>query len=467
MKPRIIQTPRGLEIETASDVSAVANVSQIKVLPVEDLENGATVWVSGLRTSFFYDKASSAAPDDIDVVAPVNGVGRWVKEFGTASSLVGTATISGAVPNAVLKVDSNRQVIAATRGQDFPDLPGNDGAKSSALVFGQEYLFAFQQALANGTSCKICFSGDSTTDGAGVDDGYKIWQLVPFLGVRKGWTPLALSAAPLTVGVNRGQSGKNTQDWARGATAQNPGAAYVVGDIATAPKLFIVRWGINDPQQGRTLANFESDLRAGLAAIRATYPVDQASIMLCTPNTTDYLQSNPAWHALINPVIRKAALDYQCCFLDIYSSFHIAHSTGGWMDAIKVHPGNWFNKRIAGLIADTIFPEVADPGEVQPTYSANWGVYPGATVPAIVRVGRMVLVTGLVRSGLNPPTIGQPIVILPHIVSKGDVWATCASDAGASNVSIAANDSAIILRSGTGGAGFLALNVLFRVGTTT
>lgn len=90
MKPRIIQTPRGLEIEAVDEVTAVSNVLQIKVLSVEGLENGATVWVSGLRTSFFYDKTSTAIADDVEIVRPNNGIGRWVREHTAHADAAGS-----------------------------------------------------------------------------------------------------------------------------------------------------------------------------------------------------------------------------------------------------------------------------------------------------------------------------------------------------------------------------------------
>jgi len=193
--------------------------------------------------------------------------------------------------------------------------------------FGQEYMAAWHKLLIAQTSTPtrkpiIVFSGDSTTLGTGVGAGYTLDALLQRAATLTGMqTPYGISC------VNRGQSGKNTAQWVRD---------YVAGDLSANPDLLVLRWGLNDPgfysanpDSGpaadagqsaagrRTVNDYLTSLRAGLAAIRASRSVSSLSILLMAPNAVGDTPNarDELWLEQIIPGIKQAARDYGCAFL--------------------------------------------------------------------------------------------------------------------------------------------------------
>ena len=225
------------------------------------------------------------------------------------------------------------------------------GGSGSDLIFGREYLSYFHdrliQAVTTGTVSTIVMSGDSTTAGGGeITSPYHIWELIPAAAERRGLRGV--------VAVNRGQSGQSTNAWV---------SSYLAGDMALNPDLLVVRWGINDPFYGRTPAQFETSLRQGLATIRSSRNVGNLSILLCSPNATNDSPNgrDAAYYEAIVPMIKKAARDYKCCFIDIYNWCLDAPAANSWMDnpygdGRHIHPLNRMNTWIADLHTQAIFP---------------------------------------------------------------------------------------------------------------
>ena len=106
--------------------------------------------------------------------------------------------------------------------------------------------------------------------------------------------------------------------------------------------------------------NWIASLNGALAALRAAKGLDQLSIVLMAPNTSDYVPAGhtPAYHENMQPLLRQAARKYSCCFIDTYS--FLKDSTNAqatlWLDSLLTHPLSEMNLQIAGLICDTIFP---------------------------------------------------------------------------------------------------------------
>lgn len=216
-------------------------------------------------------------------------------------------------------------------------------------LFGGEYLYAFQSKLLDSAvSAKIVCSGDSTTEGgyAGVDAKYLIHALLKREGIQRGHSVDT---------VNAGHSGKNTAEWV---------STYLSGDLAQAPDLYIVRWGINDPTSGRSIQDFATSLRQGLQTVRASKGVDELSVLLMTPNTTadTYNGRDEKWQEAVRKVCRQAAREFQCAFIDTYALWRDGRSGADlWMDnpmslGQPIHPKSIMNVWICSVIADAIFP---------------------------------------------------------------------------------------------------------------
>lgn len=244
-------------------------------------------------------------------------------------------------------------------------------------VTGQEYLAAWYknvwfQTITPSRELRIVFSGDSTTDGGvgnGVNNGFNIWELVP-----QGIYNRGLQGAYGTIGINRGQSGANTQQWVDN---------FVAGDIAASGDLYVLRWGINDPgwlkngttppiDSGQSYPNrrdvndFATSLRAGLTLMRASLPFESVSILLMMPNSTyDIPNARDAlWYEQLRDVYVQAARDFNCAFIDTYAImqdsrklFNILMDDPMPTSGRGIHPNDAMNSIIAGHICELLAPE--------------------------------------------------------------------------------------------------------------
>lgn len=223
----------------------------------------------------------------------------------------------------------------------------NSAADVGRHVFGQEYLYAFHERLRSKLASTILCSGDSTTSGGytGLDAGFYIHELLMGLGFDAGHSITA---------VNGGHAAKHTGEWV---------SDYLTADLATNPHCYVIRWGINDPWAGRTINQFATSLRQGLAQIRASKSVSQLSVLLMAPNSTADTANgrDERWHEQARKVCRRAARDYQCAFIDTYSLWQDARNGADlWMDNPSslgaLHPKNTMNTWIASAMAEVLFP---------------------------------------------------------------------------------------------------------------
>lgn len=237
----------------------------------------------------------------------------------------------------------------------------------SRFVIGQEYLWAFHSGVINnpvGTKLDAAMSGDSTSRGAfgpgNLPVEYQVYQLLDAQLNRYGiFGP---------VFHNRATSGMTTREWIGPPT---PGAITLDEDIAAFPNLtlYILRWGLNDGAPGtgyHDIEQYRRDLREALTRIRAWKGVDQLSIILMTPNTTSETAfRDEAWHERVSRVVKRAARDFQCCFIDTYAIWRDARSgLGKWLDTegmggSGIHPDRVFNHWIADEIGRVAFSPLA------------------------------------------------------------------------------------------------------------
>jgi lysophospholipase L1-like esterase len=214
------------------------------------------------------------------------------------------------------------------------------------VVFGKEYLSTIHKAIMNTIPFTTVISGDSTTENLTVVDKYKVHNILKSL--------FDINGLPFTTVLNHGHSGQGTFQWSQ---------SYVNDDIASNPKLLILRWGLNDPAGGASIADTEFALRDGLTKFRNAKPYNQCSIILMTPNSTnnDANGRGQAWHKAINSMFRKVARDFQCCFIDTYALLQDSFSSiaSEYMDnvaGVHVHPQDVMNIGIISKLFDVIVP---------------------------------------------------------------------------------------------------------------
>lgn len=352
---------------------------------------------------FVYLAGSAAVADDVDVFAAtgMGGVGRIHRIPVGVLSTSDAGAVSDGVTNDNARVAA---ALATRRGTvTTPErlrvlvdaignplgvrLPGpgsivkavsggvqrlNSDGDLYQYVTGLEYMAAFHNLLITQHTTPtrqpiIVCSGDSTTAGDGVSADYQLDDLIKRAGTTAGLqTPFGLSV------LNRGQSGQMTQQWVD---------THLAGDLAANPDLLILRWGINDPgylksgagapldagqdfPDRRDINDFATSLRTGLATIRASRGVASLSILLMVPNSTSDTPNarDEIWYEQVREVVRQAARDYLCTFIDTYAFLRDSRPAANvWMDdpfgdGRAIHPLNVMNTWITGLMAEVIFP---------------------------------------------------------------------------------------------------------------
>src|ERR1035437_2932282 len=212
----------------------------------------------------------------------------------------------------------------------------------SGYVFGLEYLSPFLKRITTNVTQSIMMVGDSTTYGMQITtSSYYLMNLL---------TTMLNGPGVANTLLNDAQSGTTTGYWT---------ASMLPAQVALNPNMMIIRYGINDESDPM----FETNLRSGLSYIRNIKSVDSCSIILMTPNATndDVNHRGLAWDLAMNPIIRKAARDYECTFIDTFTYLRDAYSADvswldNWSPGIHLHPLEMMNLRIAAIIANTILP---------------------------------------------------------------------------------------------------------------
>lgn len=237
----------------------------------------------------------------------------------------------------------------------------NTYADKNQHIIGQEYLYHLINKLRTrsaGTIIKVVMAGDSTTVGVGTTadgvgagaTGTLQWYL--------GRLCEAYGIADIQW-VNDGVSSSATNQWI---------ASKLTAQLAMNPDVMFVRFGINDPTQGRNLDWFLDDLDLGLSTIRASKTIDQTSIVLFTPNTVSDTPNgrDEKWFEQINHGIKALARKYQCAFIDTYALWQDSRNgaAGKWLDdpltspsGRGIHPNDDFNAWITTVIFDLMFPK--------------------------------------------------------------------------------------------------------------
>lgn len=216
-------------------------------------------------------------------------------------------------------------------------------------VFGVNFLSSFHKKIMNGTATKIVFSGDSTTAGDSVVSRSNfIDQVVLTAAQKDGFSNVTVE--------NNGVGGKHTGEWE---------TLYVNNDLADAPDVLVLRWGINDPYYGRTLDQFVTSLRNGLGTVRAARPLNSLAIILMSPNSTSDTPNkrDELWYETMIPAVKEAARDFQCCFIDTYGFHQDSRNASDWMDdpfgdGRHIHPTDVANLWFGGYIYDVLFPTI-------------------------------------------------------------------------------------------------------------
>jgi hypothetical protein len=236
-------------------------------------------------------------------------------------------------------------------------------------IWNVETLYGWYTKLHNNTACKVLFTGDSTTQGYDLDMPYYTTELFKSFAARDGWTNITT--------VNSGVSGATTEFW---------DLNRVAGEIAQAPDLYVVRWGLNDGTSATfDVTTFITALRSGLNKIRTATPLSSGiGILVMTPNSSSYTTTcSNLWNEAMYPAIKQACYDYQCCFYDTYALHQNSRQSAGlWMDAYYIHPRDNMQAWIMAKLYDTIIPgfyKNFHDATFPVTTKAFWSVPTGAT----------------------------------------------------------------------------------------
>jgi lysophospholipase L1-like esterase len=331
---------------------------------------------------------------------------------GTTSSARGGDTVSLTSTDFCTSAGTGQEIPCTVDGAIDTRNTGT-GDLSDSTLFGREYLYAFTKKLmTTGAVPTIVLAGDSTTAGDGIiDPNYFLQNLLRQIITR--------NFRDATI-YNDGVSGSNTEQWR---------TTYLTGQLARTPDLMIIRYGINDGAGNR--AGFETSLRSALATIRASRAVSSLAILLMSPNSTNDTPNgrDETWYKIAVPIIRKAARDYQCTFLDTYTAFRDSTNAGAWMDdpygdGRHIHPRDALNLVIANQIAEAIFPH-----SVRAVLGKGLRLASDAGAEMFFNGDQISINRNPMTGAVSDASLGSAAVMLPPSPSGGDfqVWTSPAA----------------------------------------
>ncbi|MBI6551038.1 SGNH/GDSL hydrolase family protein [Pseudomonas veronii] len=358
--------------------------------------------LAGSKGKVMVQTATPAAADQlvqnlwIDITSSANTPKRWngsawaavtdkvatdaAAAAANALSVANTKADASAVNSLTTRVTTAEGSISS-QGTSITGLTSSLATTIQSYGFGLEYLYAFHtKLLAQTVPVKVTMSGDSTTNGAG--------SVSPYTPAEQLSSALAERGVNCTV-LNRGHDGNSTADWVDN---------WVAADAAENPDLYIIRWGMNDTYYGRSIAQFEASLRAGLTIYRSTRGLTTNSILLMPPNAADAVPwgtgiADAAWGKACNEVAKLVARDFSCAYLDVYSWLKDgAAGAGRWLDGTVgghngVHPKPVMNAVITDFIAEFAVPKNLRPrvpkgvvktvtgSDLPATFPVGWSVY--------------------------------------------------------------------------------------------
>ena len=317
----------------------ISTVSGVENAALSD-DNGMFRWfvANGTYDMRFYDGNDVFVSVEIGV--PMFEASQVLVDLSgdEGATLVGTPTgtvqddIDARPTAAALAAPTGGELVALESGltlqATYDRLPSDDNTR---YWFAGEYLSTFRAILATGSGANITMSGDSTTAGTGLSGGYIPDVHLRSLGRDYGADYLVIN--------NRGQAGKDTADWL---------ADYLAGDIALATNLYILRWGVNDPDtalKGLTVAQSLANYETALQTIRAAKGLTDSSILIMAPNACIGRGRTEAWFREMVEGLRKLARQYECAFFDTfnYTRDALQNIDIGWDDVLAdgtmaIHP---------------------------------------------------------------------------------------------------------------------------------
>lgn len=227
----------------------------------------------------------------------------------------------------------------------------NSDADKYQHICGLEYLSSFHKKLIAGTGVRCQLSGDSTSVFDGGTAGYDIFSLLQNLTIRSNFTNVTWSSSSAL--------GLSNVSWVNTVLPSDL-------SMSTPMDLYILRYGINDAQDGKTAKQSIDLVESGLATIRANsnFTKDKLSIILCTPNThQDHISgsySGEIWIEDYRKGLKSLARKYQCVFFDTYAMWQDARNASDYMGD-RLHPQSVFYAWQADKLFNVIFPSIFRP----------------------------------------------------------------------------------------------------------
>lgn len=213
-----------------------------------------------------------------------------------------------------------------------------DLAIQGKYAYNVEHLAAYYEKLRTKTAVNTVLAGDSVIAGSGTADTY----YRPVYLLRDLHQSSGVNIVTVT---DSGHSGETCANWVSTRLAE---------DLALNPDLYFFNYGLNDAVLTNPLSTFETNLINGLTTLRASKP--NMPVILCTPtgvNHSDGLRIN-TWIESIYPIIKQAAEDFDCCFMDWYH--YLQNPSTTWLDEFLLHPNSTGYLLLMDLLFDTIYP---------------------------------------------------------------------------------------------------------------
>lgn len=246
----------------------------------------------------------------------------------------------------------------------------NTYADEYQITTSREYAFRIYKRLSIGGKCNVFVYGDSTIEGyvappSVLPAAFRPEFLLKAILEDQGFPDVSVT--------NRGISGTSWGNFLTGGTDRYGNAFTPIGDLATQPDLFIIKYGANDgvplvpgESVAARLTRMAAFMRTALTTLRANAngTFNNLTILLMGPNSMNDSPNgrNEQWFEQVRQVYVTFAREFGCVYFDTYGYLKDARRSAGlsmddgFFDGRAIHPLDLMCAWIWGGAVKEIFP---------------------------------------------------------------------------------------------------------------
>lgn len=159
----------GFTIKALHD--GVQTIQNCKDIPAAERDDMQLLYIDALGKYFYFDSGSAAAGNDLDVIVPTSGTGRWVMVNKSFLHLADTPTSYGTA-HKLYKVNSGQTAIV-----EAPITCDDAGLVKAELIQSEGAILRTGDGATDETSYWYAYNGDANKPFVRYDHTANVWQV--------------------------------------------------------------------------------------------------------------------------------------------------------------------------------------------------------------------------------------------------------------------------------------------------